>query len=82
MIDFYARLVGKGVKKVIKCDVDTIITDLGWMMGAGSHGFHCANHYGFTGCCYCLDAATIMGIKDYLACHDIEPRGGYKLPED
>lgn len=82
MIDFYARLVAKGVQKIIKCDCDTIITDLGWTLGACSSGFHCANHYGWTGCCYCLDAATITGIKAYLQTHDIQPHSGYKMAED
>lgn len=82
MIDFYARLVGKGVQKIIKCDCDTIITDLGWTLGDGSCGYHCANHYGWTGCCYCLDAATITGIQGYLQTHDIQPHNGYKMPED
>lgn len=82
MIDFYARLVSKGVQKIIKCDCDTIITDLGWTMVACSSGFHCSNHYGWTGCCYCLDAATITGIKAYLQTHDIQPHSGYKMPED
>lgn len=82
MIDFYYRLTLKGVQKVVKCDCDTIITDLGWCMGNGSCGYHCANHYGWTGCCYCLDAATIKGIKGYLLTHDIEPHADYKMPED
>lgn len=83
MIDFYRRLVDKGVAKVIKCDCDTIITDLGWTLGGGSIGYHCANHYGWTGCVYCLDAATIRGMAGYLQTHDIEPyKGCYKLPED
>lgn len=82
MINCYIRLSEMGVERIVKTDVDTILTALDWVELGDAVGFHCCNGYHFTGCCYSLAASTIMGIYEYLKKHDIQPRDGYTLPED
>lgn len=82
MLQFYAHLGEMGVNTIVKVDADTFVTSLDWIKSGANIGFHSANGYYWTGCCYALTMPTIMGILSYMQRHDIEPQKGYTLPED
>lgn len=69
-------------QQVVKIDADTLLVDDEWIEEGCDVGFHSANGYYWTGCCYALTRQTLAAIHEYLSVHTMGRHNGYTLPED